>query len=137
MTNMDQPDLELMKQAIDEATESTPRNERDPKVGAVVLLNDGTPRAAHRSELEEGDHAEFTLLQKKIRSTALLEGATLYTTLEPCTTRSHNKLPCADWVIEKRIRKSCHRNPRSQSKYSSALVRTDPPMLSRNDPPKL
>ncbi len=96
-------DLKFMELAIKEAANSEHGSETDPRVGAVVVLGDKLIGSAHRGELGKGDHAEFTLLQKKLRSKDLTSGATLYTTLEPCTTRTHNKKPCTDWVVEKGI----------------------------------
>lgn len=54
----------------------------NPLVGAV-LWNDGTIDTASRSELRDGDRAEFTLLERKHRSTKL-DQAVLFSTLEPC-----------------------------------------------------
>ncbi len=95
--------LTYMQLAVDEAKKSKAEDHRfRPKVGAVVV-RDGTVLAmAHRGELGAGDHAEFTLFEKKLPNVDLM-GATLFTTLEPCTSRSTHK-PCADRIIERRLR---------------------------------
>jgi pyrimidine deaminase RibD-like protein len=102
---MNEKDREFMQLAIEEAAHSEWGSETDPKVGAVVVKDGEFVDSAHRGEQAKGDHAEFTVLHKKIRSKDLTEGAILYTTLEPCTTRSHDKLPCAGWIVRKGIRR--------------------------------
>lgn len=94
---------EFMQLAISEAEKCVSTRPNDPKVGAVVVRDGEKINAAFRGETGPGHHAEFALLQKKIRSTDPLRGATLYTTLEPCTTRSHDKLPCAEWIVRKGV----------------------------------
>lgn len=94
--------IEVMQKSIQE-----PRTDKvSPKVGAVLIKTDGSVETAFRGELRHGDHAEFTLLERKNRST-LLDGATLYATLEPCApnARKHPKLGCAERIVNARIKK--------------------------------
>ncbi|MCU0690029.1 MAG: hypothetical protein MUF54_01375 [Polyangiaceae bacterium] len=94
----------LMELAVDVMVKSKqePRSDgkASPLVGAV-LWNDGATDTASRSELRDGDHAEFTLLERKHRSTKL-DDAVIFSTLEPCApgSRKHPKLSCAERIKE-------------------------------------
>lgn len=89
--------------AIQEARQSVPESDGrpHPKVGAVVVKNGKVLSSAHRGERPE-NHAEYIALEKKLPDEAVA-GATVYTTLEPCTTRNHPKIPCADRLIERKV----------------------------------
>ncbi len=73
-----------------------------PKVGAALSRGQELLGTAYRGELKTGQHAEYTLLQGKLADSDLT-GTTLFTTLEPCTTRNHPKRPCAAWIEDRRI----------------------------------
>jgi tRNA(Arg) A34 adenosine deaminase TadA len=47
-------------------------------------------------------HAEFVALEKKLGEMSLL-GATVYTTLEPCTVRNSPKLACASRLADRKV----------------------------------
>ena len=98
-----------MEQAISVMRRSVLERRADgkvgPLVGAVLVFPDGSTIEASRGELREGDHAEFTLLERKCRDIRLDE-VVLFATLEPCApgARSERKLGCAERVIFARIR---------------------------------
>jgi len=85
--------------------EPRPNGKASPKVGAVLWKPDGTVETASRGELRYGDHAEYTLLERKNRSNRL-DGSVLFTTLEPCApgSRRHPKLSCAERIVLARIK---------------------------------
>lgn len=99
---------ELMQLAIDVMNKSVNEPREDgkvpPKVGAVLLFPDGRVETAFRGELREGDHAEFTLLERKLANENV-EDCILYTTLEPCVERNPPKVPCCRRVTNARIKK--------------------------------
>ncbi|MBU0878285.1 MAG: hypothetical protein KJ569_03875 [Candidatus Omnitrophica bacterium] len=54
--------IEVMRQSV---FEPRPDGKITPKVGVVLVKKDGTVETAYRGELRHGDHAEFTLLERK------------------------------------------------------------------------
>ncbi|MCP3963119.1 MAG: hypothetical protein GY719_35210 [bacterium] len=99
----------LMEQAVEVMRQSVaePRSDgkASPKVGAVLWKPDGTVGTACRGELRDGDHAEYTMLERKNRHCEL-DGAVLFATLEPCApgSRRHPKLSCAERIVLARIK---------------------------------
>ncbi|HED03184.1 MAG TPA: hypothetical protein ENI60_00195, partial [Candidatus Fraserbacteria bacterium] len=94
--------IEVMRQSIPEPHTD---GKVDPKVGAVLYKPDGTIETACRGELRYGDHAEFTLLERKNHGDKL-DGSVLFATLEPCAkgARKHPKLSCAERIYLARIK---------------------------------
>lgn len=106
----------MMEEAI-EAMRNSVAEPRDdgkvsPRVGAVLLNIGDQPWAsgprmvtAYRGELRYGDHAEYTLIERKNRDRAL-DDCILFATLEPCApgARRHPKLGCAERIVLARIK---------------------------------
>lgn len=94
--------IEAMRKSVEEHRSD---GKPTPLVGAVIYKPDGTVASAYRGELRDGDHAEFTLLERKHRSEKL-DGAILFATLEPCApgARKPPKTCCADRIVAARIK---------------------------------
>lgn len=93
--------VEAMKQSINEPRED---GKASPRVGAVLIKPDGSVDTAFRGELRHGDHAEFTLLERKHRDDRL-DGSVVFATLEPCApgARKEPKLSCAERIVNARV----------------------------------
>jgi len=94
--------IEAMKNSVNEGNKDAP----SPRVGAVIVFPDGTYETAFRGEFRDGDHAEYTLLDKKF-ITKDLSDCWLFATLEPCgpKARSEKKTCCAERIGNSRIKK--------------------------------
>jgi ATP-dependent DNA helicase RecG len=94
--------VDVMNKSIDEQNKKNP----SPRVGAVLVFPNGDYDVAWRGQFREGDHAEYTLLDKSYR-TEDLSGCWLFATLEPCGPGARNepKIPCAERIANARIEK--------------------------------
>lgn len=96
-----------MQLAIEEMNKSVTEFRVDgkipPKVGSILVFPNGEVMRSHRGELREGDHAEYTLLERKLNDRKLND-CILFTTLEPCYQRNHPKIACCKRATNARIK---------------------------------
>jgi ATP-dependent DNA helicase RecG len=100
--------LNVMEKSI---SEKRPDMSVPPKVGAVIVYQDSITKekkveTAYRGEMRNGDHAEFTLIDRKLRNVDLT-GAIMFVTLEPCApnSRKQPKISCSERIVNARIEK--------------------------------
>lgn len=98
---------ELMEMAYQESLFSINEHidKPDPLVGAILTTADGKILAtAHRGELRIGEHCEYTLIERKLKSENL-SGCHLFVTLEPCidAVRTPPKRGCATHIFKARL----------------------------------
>ena len=93
--------IEVMKSSIQEGRKD---GKVSPLVGAVLVRPDGSYETAYRGELRDGDHAEFTLLERKCIGENL-RGAEVFSTLEPCFERNAPKIGCCKRLAKARVAK--------------------------------
>ncbi|MFI5089080.1 MAG: deaminase [Terriglobales bacterium] len=99
-TTLDQTFCEM---AIAEARKSIAEDDGElhPYVGVVVVKDGKILATGYRGESGNGDHGEYCALKKL--NGADVQGATVYTTLEPCSTRKPPKKPCTERLIDGKV----------------------------------
>ncbi|CEP18258.1 hypothetical protein [Parasitella parasitica] len=98
-------DLKYMKESIQEANKSIPA----PLaycVGAVLVgVNGEVLGRGFSRELEGNTHAEECALAKAEQDGKNTEGATMYSTMEPCSRRLSGNRSCTSRIIEAKIKR--------------------------------
>jgi diaminohydroxyphosphoribosylaminopyrimidine deaminase/5-amino-6-(5-phosphoribosylamino)uracil reductase len=96
-------DERWMAEAVALAERCVP-SERAYSVGAVVVSAAGEEIARGFSrELDPVAHAEEVALSRLDRDDPRLSGATLYSTLEPCSRRASRPRSCTELILERGI----------------------------------
>jgi len=106
MTGGDEQDRWWLASAIEVSRLSSP-TPTNYAVGAIVVDHDGASLATgYTGEIEPRCHAEEAALAKLSgRRAPDLSGATLYSTLEPCTVRKSRPGTCTDLILATGIRR--------------------------------
>jgi len=99
-TVLDEP---FCERAIAESRKSIAEDDGEPHpyVGVVVVKDGKILATGYRGESGEGDHGEYCALKKL--NEAELVGCTVYTTLEPCSSREPPKKSCTDRLIVSKV----------------------------------
>ncbi|MER5868668.1 dCMP deaminase [Streptomyces sp. NPDC002044] len=98
-------DVTWMERAI-ELSRQCPPAEGAFSVGAIVVGPDGTELArGYSRETDAHVHAEESALAKLPLDDPSLAGATLYSTLEPCSERKSRPLTCTQLILRSPIRR--------------------------------
>ena len=70
-------------------------------VGAVIVTANGQTFEGYTGETGEHDHAEEAAITKADAAGADLRGATIYSSMEPCSKRSSKPKSCSELIIER------------------------------------
>ncbi len=127
-------DAHWMNQALDEARKGVGKTAPNPPVGAVIVKNDqllgkGWHRAAGRP------HAEREALANALENHGdeAVRGATIYITLEPCSTHGRTP-PCTQGLIDAGIARVVYacvdRNPKHAGRADEILTLSGIEVLS-------
>lgn len=103
-------DLRELRAALDESRRCTPAA-GSYCVGAVILTTNGDRFTGYTHETSPTHHAEQEALKKAVAAHAELRGATIYTSMEPCTTRKSEPESCTQLILKygfKRVVFACY-----------------------------
>jgi diaminohydroxyphosphoribosylaminopyrimidine deaminase / 5-amino-6-(5-phosphoribosylamino)uracil reductase len=91
----------LMVEALRQADRALGRTAPNPPVGAALRTLDGAIFAGHTQPVGHA-HAEVMAINAALKAGATLRGATMATTLEPCSHHGRTP-PCADRIVAEGI----------------------------------
>jgi diaminohydroxyphosphoribosylaminopyrimidine deaminase/5-amino-6-(5-phosphoribosylamino)uracil reductase len=98
-------DLRLLAEAV-ELSRRCPPSSTAFSVGALVVAADGEVLATGYSRAEDPhDHAEEVALRRAPAADARLAGATVYSSLEPCSARASRPRTCTDLILAAGVRR--------------------------------
>lgn len=95
-------DVALLMRAID-ISENCPPSKTAFSVGCIVKTRGGEMFAGYSRETSPLNHAEEEAIIKAHVAGADLEGATLYSSMEPCSTRASKPVSCSEIIIREKI----------------------------------
>lgn len=94
------PDRYWLRVCVEESRLCPPSDTAYP-VGAVIVGAEGQEIArGHSRETGDKAHAEEVALAKVPSGDPRLARATIYSSLEPCSTRKSQVRPCTQWILE-------------------------------------
>lgn len=91
-------DLKYLEIAVEESRKSAPVP-GSYRVGAVIVTVSGQVFKGYTHETGEHNHAEEEAVAKAMQAGATLRGATIYSSMEPCSVRKSKPLSCAQLII--------------------------------------
>jgi pyrimidine deaminase RibD-like protein len=96
-------DVAFCELAVAEAKKSIAEDDERPHpyVGVVIVKEGKILATGFRGESGKGDHGEYCALKKLNRTD--VQGATVYTTLEPCSERNPPKKSCTERLIDAKV----------------------------------
>lgn len=91
-------DRHYLQMAVDESRHCVP-SRTSYCVGAVIVTADGRIFKGYTHETSPTHHAEQEALKKALAAGAELRGATMYSSMEPCSKRSSEPESCSELMI--------------------------------------
>ncbi len=95
-------DEELMRRVI-EVSRRSPERDSCYRVGAIIKTLKGEIFEGYTLETSPTDHAEQAALHKALEAGADVAGATIYSSMEPCSTRKSAPESCSQLIIRYRL----------------------------------
>ena len=92
-------DLHYLRQAVAESRLCTP-SATSYCVGAVIVTRTGERFTGYTHETSPTHHAEQEAILKATAAGADLRGATIYSSMEPCSTRSSEPVSCSELILQ-------------------------------------